>query len=417
VHALPIRYARAAKTAADLVADYRHRDRIDRHEVSMNAPLVDPAVLDKTRGWRSYVEAKLGFRNHWYPCIFASEVKEGEPVEVNLLGESILLNRIDGQVLALRNRCRHRGVKFSKKLECYRKGTITCWYHGWTYDWKDGRVIDIITNPSSALIGKERQRTYAVVEAKGLVFLFVGDGDPPPLSADVPPGFLDEDMAIHGKLRFVNANWRLGVENGFDASHIFIHKRSRLVRGNDIALPLGFAPTDPGRNTRPEINAPGPIGLYDLLGEQSIPVFEGTIQGEPVLEGHFGSKKVADNISIWMPGVLKVDPWPQEGMTQFEWYVPVDAKRHIYLQTLGRRVGTAAAAHEAFAQEVRDKWIDLALDGFNDDDVWAREATEEFYGDDRGWVEERLFETDLAIVEWRRLASSHHRGLQKPEHL
>ena len=66
---------------------------------------------------------------------------------------------------------------------------------------------------------------------------------------------------------------------------------------------------------------------------------------------------------------------------------------------------------------MRDKWIDLALDGFNDDDVWAREATEEFYRDDRGWVEERLFETDLAIVEWRRLASAHHRGLQKPEHL
>ena len=382
----------------------------------MNAPLVDPAVLDKTRGWRPYVEAKLGFRNHWYPAVFAAQVAEGEPIETELLGESILLNRIDGRVHALRNRCLHRGVKFSKKLECYRKGTITCWYHGFTYDWKDGRVIDIITNPSSALIGRERLRTYSAVEAKGLVFVFVGDGAPPPLSADVPPGFLDDDMAIEGKLRFVNSNWRLGVENGFDASHIFIHKESKLVRGNDIALPLGFAPTDPGRNTRAEIGSPGPIGLYDLLGEQSIPVFEGTIEGEPAIEGHFGSKKVADNISIWMPGALKVDPWPQEGMIQFEWYVPVNATRHIYLQTLGRRVGSETEG-EAFRQEVRDKWIDLALDGFNDDDVWAREATEEFYRDDRGWVEERLFETDLAIVEWRRLASQHHRGLQKLEHL
>ena len=57
----------------------------------MNAPLVDPAVLDKTRGWRPYVEAKLGFRNHWYPAVFASQVGEGEPVETELLGESILL--------------------------------------------------------------------------------------------------------------------------------------------------------------------------------------------------------------------------------------------------------------------------------------------------------------------------------------
>jgi carbazole 1,9a-dioxygenase terminal dioxygenase component len=146
-------------------------------------------------------------------------------------------------------------------------------------------------------------------------------------------------------------------------------------------------------------------------------VFEGTVQGEPVIEGHFGEKKVADNISIWLPGVLKVDPWPQEGMNQFEWYIPVDANTHIYLQTLGRTVANEAEA-AAFRQEVEDKWIHLALDGFNDDDIWAREATEEFYGDrDRGWVEERLFETDIAIVEWRRLASTHNRGIQTADRL
>jgi carbazole 1,9a-dioxygenase terminal dioxygenase component len=67
---------------------------------------------------------------------------------------------------------------------------------------------------------------------------------------------------------------------------------------------------------------------------------------------------------------------------------------------------------------VNDKWIALALDGFNDDDVWAREATEEFYGDnDRGWIEERLFETDMAIVEWRKLASLRNRGIQRLENL
>ena len=383
----------------------------------MHAPLVEPAVLERVKGWRPYIEAKLGFRNHWYPALFSHELAEGKPVEVMLLGESILVNRVDGEACAIRNRCLHRGVKFSKRLECYRKGTITCWYHAFTYDWKDGRLVDIITNPSSALIGKHSLKTYAVREAKGLVFVFVGDGAPPDLSADVPPGFLDAGRAIHGKRRTVKSNWRLGVENGFDASHIFIHKNSKLVEGNDIALPLGFAPTNPGTGTRASIGAPGPIGLYDLLGESAIPVFEGTLGGEPVLEGHFGEKKVADNISIWLPGVLKVDPWPQEGMNQFEWYVPVDANTHIYLQTLGRMTSSEAEA-AAFRREVEEKWVDLALDGFNDDDVWAREATEEFYADrDRGWVEERLFETDIAIVEWRRLASEHNRGIQTREHL
>ena len=52
----------------------------------------------------------------------------------------------------------------------------------------------------------------------------------------------------------------------------------------------------------------------------------------------------------------------------------------------------------------------------NDDDVWAREAGEAFYAGDVGWVEERLYEPDLAIVEWRKLASRRNRGIQKPEH-
>ena len=60
-------------------------------------------------------------------------------------------------------------------------------------------------------------------------------------------------------------------------------------------------------------------------------------------------------------------------MTQFEWYVPADEGTHHYFQTLGRRVKNAAE-HAAFEREFRDKWIGLALNGFNDDDVWAREA-------------------------------------------
>jgi carbazole 1,9a-dioxygenase terminal dioxygenase component len=85
----------------------------------MDVPLVNPAVLGKVKGWRPYVEAKLGFRNHWYPALFSSELAEGKPVEATLLGESILINRVDGVAYAIRNRCLHRGVKFSHRLECH----------------------------------------------------------------------------------------------------------------------------------------------------------------------------------------------------------------------------------------------------------------------------------------------------------
>jgi len=59
----------------------------------------------------------------------------------------------------------------------------------------------------------------------------------------------------------------------------------------------------------------------------------------------------------------------------------------------------------------------MALEGFNDDDVWAREAMVEFYADDWGWVKEMLFEPDMAIVDWRKLASQHNRGLQTLAHV
>ena len=96
---------------------------------------------------------------------------------------------------------------------------------------------------------------------------------------------------------------------------------------------------------------------------------------------------------------------------------PTQAARDLvaYLQTLGRRVD-GPEAEKAFDKEFNERLSSLALDGFNDDDVWAREAGEAFYAGDVGWVEERLYEPDLAIVEWRKLASRRNRGIQKPEH-
>ena len=47
----------------------------------------------------------------------------------------------------------------------------------------------------------------------------------------------------------------------------------------------------------------------------------------------------------------------------------------------------------------------------------AREASQDYYGNDRAWIEEGLIEEDLLIVHWRELCHNHNRGLQLPEHL
>jgi len=142
--------------------------------------LVDQEILKKCSLYPNYVEAKPGFRNHWYPTLFSHELAEGEFKSHDILADRILLNRIEGKVYAVRDRCSHRSVPFSKKPECYKKGTITCWYHAFTYDVTDGKLVDIITNPRSNLIGQVYLQTFPVQEAKGIIFVFLGDIKPPP---------------------------------------------------------------------------------------------------------------------------------------------------------------------------------------------------------------------------------------------
>lgn len=379
-----------------------------------NQPLVNPEVAEAVGAWRPYVEAKLGFRNHWYPVRFSKDIAEGQAITVKALGEAMILKRIDGKVWAIRDRCLHRGVPLSRKLDCYTKDTITCWYHGYTYRVQTGELINILAVPDSRLIGRRKIVTFPVEEAKGLIFVFVGDetDNPPPLAHDVPPGFLDEDLMVLGKTRDVNSNWRLGAENGFDALHIFIHKDTTLRHYREFNFPIGHTPL-PGAVETVE-DADGPKGVIDDFS-QHVPVWEGLVDGEVVVRGPRNAKisgtSAAMQTSIWLPGVLKVDQFPAPGLTQFEWYVPIDATSHIYVQTIGCKAVTDAERN-SFAGDFETIWKPHGLDGFNADDIWAREVTEPFYADDYGWVDEMLCEPDKTLIAWRLLASRCNRGIQ-----
>jgi carbazole 1,9a-dioxygenase len=387
--------------------------------VSGNAGFVAQEILDRVPVGREYVAARYGFRNHWYPALLSGDLAELQVRPIQLLGERILLKRIRGRVFGIRDRCLHRGVALSRKIQCFTPDTISCWYHGFTYRFEDGLLCDILGAPQSRAVGRKTIRTYPVQEAKGLIFVFVGDAHVtlPPLREDVPPGFLDEDLAVRGMWREVGSNWRIGAENGFDSTHIFIHRESPLIRNADLALPLGLVPR--GRASFRTVEEPGgPKGVYDLFDPEHVtPVFKATVGGQTVLEANSdAANKLPHHISIWMPGALCVHPWPVPEITQYEWYVPIDGDRHIYVQALGKRVSDPRDELR-FGEDFDARWRPIALQAFNDDDVWAREATHPFYADDTGWLREQLFEADGNILEWRKLASRHNRGIQAPEHL
>ncbi len=225
----------------------------------------------------AYFDAKLGFRNYWYPALFARELEGGRAVGVRLLGENLLLRRVEGRAMAVEDRCLHRGVRFSRKPECFTADTITCWYHGFTYRFADGKLCEILTEPGSSLIGKLALRTYPVCEAKGIVFVYIGEGAPGELVNDVPPMFLDPELEADGIRDEVKANWRLGAENGFDSTHIYIHRDSPLVPGNSIILPLGMYPNDHASISTYVDSEPK--GVLDHLFESYRPVFEAGIDG------------------------------------------------------------------------------------------------------------------------------------------
>lgn len=385
-------------------------EKTEQREVE--AFLDDPASHSQVKqSWRPYQEAKLGFRNHWYPTLFSRDLEGGTPKPVKVLGERIILQRVEGRVFALEDRCAHRRVPFSAKIECYTKETITCWYHGFTYDFRDGKLVGVLTEPGCTLVGRLGIKPYPVQEAQGMIFIFVGDSEPSALQEDVPPGFLDADLTTRGIRRAVNSNWRWGAENGFDTTHIYIHRNSKFLHMTDALLPLGLVPTN--KQSMEIVKGPGPKGIIDKLASNYLPVFESAIEDVTVTAKHkTNGKAVAHSVSIWMPGVLRVEGFPAPELTQFEWYVPIDEKTHMYWQVLGKKVPGAEEA-DAFRSEVDTYWEEVALRGFNDDDVWAREALEDAYTEGDGWTKERLFRPDMCIVEWRKLASAYHRGIQK----
>ena len=366
-----------------------------------------------------YIDARWGLKNHWYPALFSHELGPGEVKAVQIAGEHIVLRRANGKVYALRDECLHRGVRLSARPTCLTDNTISCWYHGFTYDLESGLLCDIIASRDDPLIGKASLPVYTVKEINGMIFVFIGDAEypRPPLEHDLPQrvaddhehrtGYLlDEDTEVWGIRRECVGNWRLAAESGADPGHIMIHRLSALLLAQDLSFPLSVKLADEDSILVSDAGWPKGIGLdYTKLE----PVMDNKNLG---VKTYGNMERAGLNVTMYLPGVLLVENWPDYGLAQYEWYVPTDDKNHIYWQVITRTCKTAEE-REDFRIKYQHCWEELALkSGFNDDDIFAREAMEPYYQDDRGWEEETLFSLDRFVVEWRKLVIAHARGIQ-----
>lgn len=374
------------------------------------------------RQYQPYLEAAWGFKNAWYPALFGAELAENGVRGVTIAGHEIALRRVKGRVHALQDRCAHRGVRMSLRPRCFTDDTITCWYHGFTYGLDDGTLKTIVASPEDPLIGKVRIRTYPVEERAGIIFIFVGDEEyapAPPLAADLPvriaddanpvAHILDENTYVRGVHRRVESNWRLGVENGFDPGHLLIHWDNQIVAATDRRMGLGALPIS--EDAIKIIDEPnGPKGMMNMYNLRAYKFFmENAVIGMKAR----GKKPYYARTSVFLPGLLLVEHWPIPGWAQYEWYAPIDDKRHEYWEVLVGRASNDAERREA--EYLYDAFFEpLALKDFNDNDVFAREAMQDFYESRDGWNAETLCAFDEATIVWRKVAARFNRGIQEP---
>lgn len=376
-----------------------------------------------------YLEAEWGFLNHWYPAKFSNEISEGAVLGLQICGIPIVLRRSKGRVYALKDQCIHRGVKISARPTCLTDETLSCWYHGFTYDLETGRLVSIVAAPQDKIIGTTGLQTFPVHEVNGIVFVFVWSptwkGDVPPLSHDLPlafpennprfphplwpdaPHLLHENTVILGLHRLGYANWRLAVENSFDAGHLLIHKDSSYVRAKNWALPLGVRPTSDKAIQLIE-DEEGPKGFINMyFTEHWEPVFVNERLNLRA-SGTGGAKYYRTHIVV--PGALVVEAWPEDEVAQYEWFVPITDDKYEYWEVIACRCRTDEE-RASFEQRYTTLYEPQCLYGFNNDDIFAREAMQDFYADGAGWSDEQLGEMDHTIVTWRKVAARYNRGI------
>jgi phenylpropionate dioxygenase-like ring-hydroxylating dioxygenase large terminal subunit len=182
------------------------------------------------------------FRRYWQPVALSEELKvEGAPVPVTLMGEELVVFRDDqGRIGVLEAHCCHRGADLSYgRLE---DGGLRCIYHGWLYD-VHGNILEQPGEPDK---GVNRQKifqpSFPCQEIGGVIFAYIGPGEPPLLPEyeflHVPDNqrFVSK---IHHQCNFLQSN-----EGNIDPVHLsFLHRnledserdRRRRVTGGELS--------------------------------------------------------------------------------------------------------------------------------------------------------------------------------------
>lgn len=158
--------------------------------------------------------------NDWHPITRSDAIEEGKIYASRLLGEDLVLWRLDSQIFVWQDLCIHRGTRLS--LGSIKNDHLICPYHGWSYN-AEGRCAKIPAHPEQIPPAKARVVTYKSKEKYGLIWASLGDPD-----HDIPD-FPEQDKSgyrtiLSGPFGPLNASAPRIIENFLDVAHFpFVH--------------------------------------------------------------------------------------------------------------------------------------------------------------------------------------------------
>ncbi|MBN9546903.1 MAG: aromatic ring-hydroxylating dioxygenase subunit alpha [Alphaproteobacteria bacterium] len=254
-------------------------------------------------------------RGLWYTPALASSLKPGQMRREMLLGEPVLLGRMqDGKAFAMRDICPHRGVPLSAG-KILAENTVQCPYHGWRFR-GDGvcSAIPSLAPGQDLDPTKIRVRNYPLREQDGLIWVYmparneapssepptVPITDPKPRWTEIQDFPCDIDHAVIGLMDPVHA--------AYVHDHWWWKRTPKLKEKHYAPLPRGFVMT-PHRPSKP---------AYNLLGDVTTEItFELPSTRFEIIRGTmFGKAFTVVGLTVCTPrdsettSIIQVFYWP-----------------------------------------------------------------------------------------------------------
>lgn len=172
-------------------------------------------------------------RRFWHPVYRAQDLRAGGAIPLKIMNEDFTLYRGEGGAAhAVGFRCAHRATQLSTGW--VEGDNLRCRFHGWMYD-GDGQCVEQPAEPEP-FCERVRLRAYPTQEYLGYIFVYMGEGDAPPL-AHYPELEDREGLLEPVQPKIAESNYFRRVETIADEVHlIYAHRYEKVYSQHDMPI-------------------------------------------------------------------------------------------------------------------------------------------------------------------------------------